>query len=240
MSRSESCDTFCDADSFALIRDQVADKFEIVESVYCFSSTLEVSIPESLKVSRYLDRFYVISDPARPGSDIAPESVLFDAIASEYNADVNRSNNIATADALLRMTGATRVIDLGCGTGLALQAPAASRCSLVGIDASDQMLTIARDAGMNVVNLRDAGSLSSRRFDGLIACYALHLHGPRLALLEIRRLLEIGGRVAANFHKGVGYPEVSDSLTRNGFELLYELHAVPGIASPVAMWERVQ
>lgn len=238
MSPSEHGDTFCDAGCFTLVRDQLAGRFETIEDVYCFSSKLEVTFPTSLKVTRYLDRFYVVSDPARAGSDLEPERVLFDVIASEYNSDVDRSNNVDTADTLLRMTGAERVIDFGCGTGLVLLAPTASRCSLVGVDVSDHMLDLARAAGMNAVNLREAKLLPAGSFDGLISCYTLHLHGARIALLEVINLLDRVGRVAANFHKGIGYAEVSGSLRRNGFRLVEKLHPVDGIASPVAMWER--
>jgi SAM-dependent methyltransferase len=237
MSRSERGDTFCDTDCFELVRDQVFDRFEVIDGVYCFSSADCLNHPASLRAVRYLDRFYVLSDLGRPGSDLAPERVLFDVIASEYDSDVDTTNNIKTADALLRMTGASRIVDLGCGTGLALRAPAAAKCELLGLDASPHMLAIARGAGMDTASLEDIASVPGG-FDGLISCYALHLHGPRLALIDAVHLLADTSRIAANFHKGVGYSEVSSSLRTLGFSPVEELHHVDGLASPVALWGR--
>lgn len=238
MNPSDQGITFCDVESFAHIADQVGGRYETTDGVYSFRSTLVVRLPETLREVRYLDQFRIVFDPTRPVSDLAPERALFDRIASEYNSDVDSENNINTAEALLKMIAASDVIDLGCGTGLALQAPSAVNCELVGIDTSDHMLDLARVAGMRVCHLNAVDSLPAGSFDGLISCYALHLHGPRLALVETIALLSERGRVAANFHKGIGYSEVSTSLASHGFGLVEKLHLVDGLASPVAMWER--
>lgn len=238
MNPSEHGNTFCDTECFALIEENVEGRFTKIDDIFTFDLDPGIAIPGPLKVKRYLDRFFIICDPNRENSDIQAERVLFDAIAPEYNAEINASNNVGTANILLGMAGAERVIDLGCGTGLALKAPAAAQRELVGIDVSDQMLELARTAGMEAINLQDVEKLPVGGFDGLIACYALHLHGPRLALLEVIHLLGSKARIAANFHKAVGYSQVSASLTECGFELTRALHVVEGLASPVAMWER--
>lgn len=236
MSRLERGTILCDRVSFDRVRAQLRGRYSTFGDVFCFVADVGVVLPRDLKLSRYLDHFFILSDPARPGSDLAPEKALFDLIASEYNQDVDQANNIRTANTLLRLVAAKRVLDLGCGTGLALQAPLASSCDLVGVDASDRMLKVAREAGMTVLDVSDVASLPDGSFDGIISCYALHLHGPRLSLAKSVRLLASGGRIAANFHKGIGYAEVSDCLSGSGFEVVEPLRPVAGIASPVAVW----
>jgi ArsR family transcriptional regulator len=92
--------------------------------------------------------------------------------------------------------------DLGCGTGIVLDALAPHVARVIGVDASDEMLTAAhtRVAAFDNVELRrgalealpiDAGTLD--RATMMLVLH--HVPSPALALAEAARVLKPGGRL---------------------------------------------
>jgi demethylmenaquinone methyltransferase/2-methoxy-6-polyprenyl-1,4-benzoquinol methylase/phosphoethanolamine N-methyltransferase len=100
-----------------------------------------------------------------------------------------------------------RVLDVGCGTGslaVALKASAGPRGSVLGVDASKEMIDVARrnvtKAGVDVsvqVGLAEALPFPDETFDLVVSQLAIH-HLPgdlkRAAFTEMRRVLKSGGR----------------------------------------------
>ena len=93
-----------------------------------------------------------------------------------------------------------RVLDVGTGTGRAAIALAAGGASVTGIDASEEMLAVARrraaDAGVSVEFIRgDAHGLSvpDRSYD-FVVCLRVLMHTPdwRLSLGELCRVASRG------------------------------------------------
>ena len=96
--------------------------------------------------------------------------------------------------------GGTRLLDAGCGAGLALQIAAGRGAEVVGIDASAGMLAIARernpDAELHEGDLEEL-PWDDDRFDAVTAFNsAQYAADPVVALRELRRVAAAGAPVA--------------------------------------------
>jgi SAM-dependent methyltransferase len=146
---------------------------------------------------------------------MAEQRVRYDRIAEGYAAwwsPVHRSATLRLLDEIAAAVdgGATRVLDVGCGTG-ALAVAAAERwpgLAIDAVDASDGMLDLARrdldgrpgSARQRVSFTRafaDSLPFDDGTFDVVVAAFVLQLvpSAPR-ALREMRRVLRPGGRLA--------------------------------------------
>jgi ubiquinone/menaquinone biosynthesis C-methylase UbiE len=94
---------------------------------------------------------------------------------------------------------AGRVLDIGCGTGRLAGELARRGAKVWGVDASPEMLAVAREnAGPSVgLKLARAEELPFRDgwFDRVVYMLAVHLLDRPLAFAEARRVLGPGGRV---------------------------------------------
>ena len=99
-----------------------------------------------------------------------------------------------------------RVLDVGCGTGrLATALADEAHAKVWGIDASSEMVAVARETAPGGVGVRrgDAGRLPFRDgwFDRVVMSLVLHLLDRPAALAEARRVVPADGRVAiSTFH----------------------------------------
>ncbi|KOG37272.1 class I SAM-dependent DNA methyltransferase [Streptomyces resistomycificus] len=134
--------------------------------------------------------------------DRTGQAEAFDAIGDEYDdAFPHKEGQVASAEWLVRsLPGGSRVLDLGCGTGV----PTARRLAeaglqVVGVDLSDRMIGLAREHvptgvfhQVDIADLRPGGSRDLGRFDAVTAFFSL-LMLPRaeipLALRTIHHLL---------------------------------------------------
>jgi SAM-dependent methyltransferase len=94
----------------------------------------------------------------------------------------------------------TRVLDVGCGTGVLSAAAAARRARPLGADLAEGMLALARRRHPDLEFVRaDAEALpfADGAFGAVVAgCVLNHLPAPERALAEWGRVLAPGGRVA--------------------------------------------
>jgi SAM-dependent methyltransferase len=100
----------------------------------------------------------------------------------------------------LPLAGAEHVVDVGTGAGALLPAlrRAAPRATILGIDRSEGMLTLARQRHDGPLAVMDAQRLDlpDGRFDvALVAFVLFHLPDPQRCLHEVFRVLKPGGRV---------------------------------------------
>lgn len=111
----------------------------------------------------------------------------YDAIAEKWHEEAKRSvNHRPGLDALLeRLSPASRMLDIGCGTGLVADRLLRAGMEVVGIDISEGMLSIARrecPRGRFLrMDLTDVARLEGH-FDAVCAAAVL-LHRPRAELV---------------------------------------------------------
>jgi ubiquinone/menaquinone biosynthesis C-methylase UbiE len=156
--------------------------------------------------------------PAKPEPGrIGPSNVAraFDEHARSYDRLVGANRGYhehlrMTARRMgLRDRGAgLRLLDLGCGTGASTQAllDAAPKAEIIGVDASSEMLSIARaktwPPGVSFVHA-SADDLASAGitglYDGILAAYLLrNLSEPNAALRAFYALLKPGAPLAVH------------------------------------------
>ena len=156
--------------------------------------------------------------PAKPEPGrIGPSNVAraFDEHARSYDRLVGANRGYhehlrMTARRMgLRDRGAgLRLLDLGCGTGASTQAllDAAPKAEIIGVDASSEMLSIARaktwPPGVSFVHA-SADDLASAGitglYDGILAAYLLrNLSEPNAALRSFYALLKPGAPLAVH------------------------------------------
>jgi SAM-dependent methyltransferase len=98
------------------------------------------------------------------------------------------------------LSGARRVLDVGCGEGQVsrLAALGAGVTCVVGVDPTCAQLEVARARGGEVAYVRgDAARLPfpSSSFDAVVACLVFeHIDDAGRAIAEVGRVLEAGGR----------------------------------------------
>ncbi|MFF1321691.1 MULTISPECIES: class I SAM-dependent DNA methyltransferase [Streptomyces] len=160
-------------------------------------------------------RRFLVSNPA-DGLDYGTlrldrtgQAEAFDVIGDRYDeAFPHKEGQISAADWLIgSLRTGSRVLDLGCGTGL----PTARQLALagfdvVGVDLSERMVALARGhvpGGVfhqaDIADLRPGGPLDLGRFHAVTAFFSL-LMLPRgeipLALRTVHHLLAPGGLFA--------------------------------------------
>jgi trans-aconitate methyltransferase len=93
-----------------------------------------------------------------------------------------------------------RILDLGCGDGFLTRRIAASGATVVGVDASSQMVAAAKERGVDA-RLASGESLSfDHEFDAVFSNAALHWMRDHDAVLQgVYRALKPGGRFVAEF-----------------------------------------
>jgi SAM-dependent methyltransferase len=99
-----------------------------------------------------------------------------------------------------RLGPGARVVDLGCGTGMATRLFAERGLDVVGVDPNEEMLAHARAAGGRcryVLGEAVATGLGAGSADLVVAAQAFHWFDAEPTFAELRRILRPSGRVAA-------------------------------------------
>lgn len=183
---------------------------------------------------RLMDRFYL---PAvRDDAVIAP---MFDMIAGIYDSLTDRRLNLASASRLLLAALADagpnpRILDFGCGTGIAFDALAAlaTPARLLGVDLSDAMLARAAGRGLAALPIA-AWRLDPPPVDGAIANFVLHYGVPAADLSRIAGSLRPNAVFAANLFGAERklLDDVAGALGRGGL-VLEEAAPLAGVGRP--------
>ena len=91
-----------------------------------------------------------------------------------------------------------RILDLGCGDGFLSARLAASGATVVGVDASPQMVAAARERGVDAHCVRGEALPFDSEFDAVFSNAALHWMSDQDAVLRgAYRALKPGGRLVA-------------------------------------------
>jgi trans-aconitate methyltransferase len=93
-----------------------------------------------------------------------------------------------------------RILDLGCGDGFLTRRIAESGATLVGVDASPQMVAAAKEHGADARLANGESLLFDHEFDAVFSNAALHWMSDQDAVLRgVYRALKPGGRFVAEF-----------------------------------------
>jgi SAM-dependent methyltransferase len=135
----------------------------------------------------------------------------FGAVAAQYDR-VRPSYPSALVEALLA-SRPQRVLDIGCGTGIAARLLAVSGCAVLGVEVDARMAEVARAGGLDVEVARfEDWDPRGRRFDLAISAQAWHWIDPRTGARVAAQALEEGGRLAVFWNFGEPPPRLRDLL----------------------------
>ncbi|HWY89951.1 MAG TPA: class I SAM-dependent methyltransferase [Solirubrobacteraceae bacterium] len=139
-------------------------------------------------------------------------AMSFGAVAEQYDR-ARPSYPPALVDALLA-DGAQRVLDVGCGTGIAAALLTARGCTVLGVEADARMAALARAKGLRVEVARfEDWERQGRHFDLVISAQAWHWIDPGAGAARAAEALRCGGRLAVIWNFGDPPPHVRELLS---------------------------
>ncbi|MHB8463268.1 MAG: class I SAM-dependent methyltransferase [Acidimicrobiales bacterium] len=119
-----------------------------------------------------------------------------------------------------------RVLDVGCGTGIAARLFAARGCAVLGVEADERMAAVARRTGIEVaVAPFETWTPTPDPFDLVIAAQSWHWIDPTIGASKAGSVLRPAGRFAAFWNGYRHSPEVRAALIE-----VYKRHA-PDLAA---------
>ncbi|WP_019925916.1 bifunctional 2-polyprenyl-6-hydroxyphenol methylase/3-demethylubiquinol 3-O-methyltransferase UbiG [Nocardia sp. BMG111209] len=128
-------------------------------------------------------------------------------VAESFGTDAARYDRArppypdAMIQRILAASPGPRVLDVGCGTGIAARQFAAAGCAVLGVEPDARMAEFARHTGIEVeVATFETWDAAGRRFDLVAAGTAWHWIDPVAGAAKAAEVLRPGGRLAPFWH----------------------------------------
>lgn len=141
------------------------------------------------------------------------------SIAESFGSDAERYDRTrprypqALVDRIVTGSPGPRVLDAGCGTGIAARQFQAAGCQVLGVEPDPRMAGLARRLGVEVDEAAfEAWEPAGRAFDAVAAGQAWHWIDPVAGAQKAARVLRPGGRWAAFWHAVQLPPEVAGAF----------------------------
>ena len=126
-------------------------------------------------------------------------SAEWSAVAEAFDSRAGYSNELYDTIASFGLPRNASIVDVGCGTGLALEPFALNGFSVTGVDPSEAMLERARRRVPEATYVEASAEelpFPESRFDVAISADAFHLFEKARAMAELQRVLKSRGTVA--------------------------------------------
>lgn len=121
----------------------------------------------------------------------------------------------ALVEAIVAASPGPRVLDVGCGTGIAARQFQAARCQVLGVDPDARMADVARRLGVQAEVARfEDWNPAGREFDLVIAGQAWHWVEPVAGAAKAARVLPPGGRLAVFWNAFRPPAELDEAFAR--------------------------
>ncbi len=142
-------------------------------------------------------------------------------MAESFGSDVERYDRArprypqALVDRIVgvRPGPGARVLDVGCGTGIAARQFEAAGCKVLGVDADARMADLARHRGLEAeVAAFEAWDPAGREFDAVVSGQAWHWIDPVTGAAKAAQALRPGGLLALFWNVGRPLPELAESF----------------------------
>jgi SAM-dependent methyltransferase len=109
--------------------------------------------------------------------------------------------------------GTDRVLDVGCGTGIAARLFAERGCRVHGVESDERMAAVARAHGLTVdISQFERWEWEGEPFDLVISAQAWHWVDPEIGPAKVAAVLRPGGRFAAFWNQYSHEPRVQEAL----------------------------
>jgi SAM-dependent methyltransferase len=106
-----------------------------------------------------------------------------------------------------------RMLDVGCGTGIAARQFQAAGCTVLGVEPDARMADFARRTGVEVEQATiETWDPAGREFDTVVAAQVWHWVEPVAGAAKAARVLRPGGQLSLFWHTFQAPPEVSQAL----------------------------
>jgi SAM-dependent methyltransferase len=126
---------------------------------------------------------------------------------------------------------ALRVLDVGCGTGIAAEAFAARGCDVLGVEPDARMAAVARRKGLTVEEgTFEDWPAAGRKYDLVVSAQAWHWVDPERGPAQAASVLVPGGRLAVFWNLGR-----HDDATQAALDAAYARHAPALLEGSVAL-----